>query len=152
MIAKEQLSPDSTLTVRRTFQAPRDKVFRAWTDAKALAVWFHPSDEYTTRVPELDLKVGGKYKLEMHHKGGNVNTVAGTYREIKPPEKIVFTWRWENDPTAHESLVTIEFLDLGPSTEILLTHVQLPNAEQRDKHAHGWNGCLEQLAGFVQVG
>jgi uncharacterized protein YndB with AHSA1/START domain len=149
-MAKEQLSPDTSLTVRRTFQAPRDRVFRAWTNARELARWFAPSTDYSTKVPELDLKVGGNYKVEMHHKGGNINVVAGTYREIKPPEKIVFTWRWEKDPAARESLVTVEFLDLGPSTEILLTHVQLPDAEQRDKHAHGWSGCLEQLARFVQ--
>jgi uncharacterized protein YndB with AHSA1/START domain len=150
-MAKEQLSPDTSLTVRRTFQAPRDRVFRAWTNAQELARWFAPSTDYSTKVPELDLKVGGKYKVEMHHKSGSVHMVEGTYREIKPPEKIVFTWRWENDPAARESLVTIEFLDLGPSTEILLTHVQLPDAEQRDKHAHGWNGCLDQLARFVQA-
>ena len=150
---KEQLSPDTALIVRRTFQAPREKVFRAWTNATELALWFHPSAEYITKVPELDLKVGGKYKVEMHHKDGNVHTVGGTYREIKPPEKVVFTWRWESDPAAaHESLVTVEFLDRGPSTEVLLTHVQLPSAEESQKHAHGWNGCLEQLTGYLQAG
>lgn len=151
-MAKEQLSPDTSLTVRRTFQAPRDRVFRAWTNAQELARWFAPSAEYSTKVPELDLKVGGKYKVEMHHKSGNVHTVEGTYREIKPPEKIAFTWRWESGPAAQESLVTIEFLDLGSSTEILLTHAQLPSAEEREKHTHGWNGCLEQLARFVEAG
>jgi len=151
-MAKEQLSPDTSLTVRRTFQAPRDRVFRAWTNAQELARWFAPSAEYSTKVPELDLKVGGKYKVEMHHKGGTVHTVGGTYREIKPPEKIVFTWGWESGTVTHESLVTIEFLDLGSATEILLTHVQLPSIEERQKHTHGWNGCLEQLARLVEAG
>jgi uncharacterized protein YndB with AHSA1/START domain len=150
-MAKEQLSPETTLKIRRLFQAPRERVFRAWTDATELARWFAPSAEYSTRVPELDLKVGGKYKVEMHHKGGNINTVVGTYREIVPPEKLVFTWRWENDPSAHESLVTIEFLDLGPATEVLLTHVQLPDAEQREKHLQGWNGCLTRLAEYIEA-
>jgi len=151
-MAKEQLSPETTLKVRRTFQAPRERVFRAWTDARELARWFAPSAEYSTQVPELDLKVGGKYKVEMHHKGGNVHTVSGTYREIRPPEKIVLTWGWEGAPGGSESLVTIEFLDLGPATEILLTHEQLPSAEERQKHEQGWNGCLTQLAGYVQAG
>jgi uncharacterized protein YndB with AHSA1/START domain len=92
-MAKEQLSPEMTLKLNRVFQAPRERVFRAWTDAKELARWFAPSADYTTRVPELDLRVGGTYKVEMHHKGGNVHTVLGTYREIRPPERIVFTWR-----------------------------------------------------------
>jgi uncharacterized protein YndB with AHSA1/START domain len=148
-MAKEQLSPETTLKVNRVFQAPRERVFRAWTDARELARWFAPSTEYTTKVSELDLKVGGKYKVEMHHKGGNVHTVSGTYREITPPEKIVFTWNWEDSPGAIESLVTLEFLDLGPSTEILLTHEHLPSGEERQKHEQGWNGCLAQLAGYI---
>jgi uncharacterized protein YndB with AHSA1/START domain len=150
-MAKEQLSTETTLRLRRIFQAPRERVFRAWTDPLELARWFAPSDEYSTLVPVLELKVGGKYCLEMHHKGGNIHRVSGTYREIKPPEKIVFTWLGEHDPNTDESLVTIEFRDLGPSTEILLTHEQLPNAEQREKHEHGWNGCINQLANYLNM-
>lgn len=150
-MAKEQLSPETTLKLRRTFQAPRERVFRAWTDPKELALWFAPTADYTTRVPELDLRVGGKYRVEMHHKGGNVNKVGGTYREIKPPEKIVFTWRWEHDATQTESLVTLEFFDLGAATEVMLTHVQLPGAEDRNKHEQGWIGCLARLGEYVQA-
>lgn len=150
-MAKEPPSPETTLKLRRTFQAPRERVFRAWTDPKELALWFAPAPDCTTRVPELDLKVGGRYKVEIHHKGGNVNKVGGTYREIKPPEKIVFTWCWEHDATQHESLVTIEFLDLGPATEVLLTHERLPNVEERNKHEQGWTGCLTQLAEYFQA-
>ena len=97
-MAKEQLSPETTLKLRRTFQAPRERVFRAWTDPIELGRWFAPSEEYSAIVPVLELQVGGKYCVEMHHKGGNIHRVSGTYREIKPPEKIAFTWLWEHDP------------------------------------------------------
>ena len=147
---KAQSAPETTLQIKRTFLAARDKVFRAWTDPTELARWFAPSADYSTVVPELDLRVGGAYRLEMHHKDGNVHRVSGTYREIKPPEKLAFTWRWEQEPNAQESLVTVEFHDRGDSTEIVLTHEQLPNSEQRDKHSQGWNGCLEQLSKFLQ--
>jgi len=149
-MAKEQVSTLPALQMKRTFQAPREKVFRAWTDAKELARWFAPSVDYSTVVPELDLRVGGKYKIEIHHKGGNVHKIMGAYREIAPPEKVVFTWRWEDGPDAHESLVTVVFRDLGPSTEILLTHELLPSAEERGKHEHGWTGCLEQFGKYIQ--
>jgi len=148
-MAKEQMTTLPALQMKRTFQAPRAKVFSAWTDARELARWFAPSPEYSTVVPELDLRVGGKYCLEMHHKGGNVHKLFGTYREIAPPEKVVFTWSWESGPSAIESVVTVEFRDLGPATEVCLTHELLPDAESRGKHEHGWTGCLEQLARFV---
>jgi uncharacterized protein YndB with AHSA1/START domain len=148
-MAKEQMSTLPALQMKRTFQAPRERVFRAWTNAKELALWFAPSAEYSTVVPELDLRVGGKYRLEMHHKGGNVHKLTGTYREIAPPEKVVFTWIWDSGPNAIESVVTLEFRDLGPATEVLLTHELLPDADSRGKHEHGWIGCLDQLAKFV---
>jgi uncharacterized protein YndB with AHSA1/START domain len=148
-MARTQTSPATTLTLTRTFAASRDRVFRAWTDAQELACWFAPSPDYRAVVPEFDFRVGCRYRLEIHHKGGNVHRLTGTYQEIKPPEKLVFTWRWEQDPNSRESLVTIEFRDLGEATELTLTHERLPNAEERDKHDHGWNGCLDQLAKYL---
>ena len=148
-MAKEQMTTLPALQMKRTFQAPREKVFRAWTDARELARWFAPSPDYSTVVPELDLRVGGRYVLEMHHKGGNVHKLTGTYREIAPPEKVVFTWSWESGPAALESVVTVEFRDLGSATEVCLTHELLPDAESRGKHEHGWTGCFEQFAKFV---
>jgi uncharacterized protein YndB with AHSA1/START domain len=144
-MAKTQTSPETTLQLKRTFAAPRDRVFRAWTDASILAQWFAPSPEYVAVVPEFEFRVGGRYRFEMHHKGGNVHRVYGTYREIDAPEKLAFTWHWESDQ-AQESVVTIEFRELGPSsTEMILTHENLPSTEERDKHSYGWNGCLDQL-------
>jgi uncharacterized protein YndB with AHSA1/START domain len=146
---QSQPQPDS-LQLRRTFAAPRDRVFRAWTDAKQFALWFHPSTDHTTIVSQLDLKVGGKYSLEMHHKGGNVHKLSWTYQEIKPPEKLVFTWRWATDPPGEESVVSLEFHDLGDATEILLNHGQFPSVESREQHNHGWMGCFEQLQGYLR--
>ncbi len=150
-MAKEQLSSETTLKLKRTFQAPRERVFRAWTNPVELGRWFAPSDEYHSVVPELNLRVGGTYRVEIHHQGGGIHRVSGTYREIKPPGKLAFTWLWEHDPLTHEMLVTIEFRDLGPSTEILLTHEHLPNAEQRDKHEDAWVGCINQLANYLNM-
>jgi uncharacterized protein YndB with AHSA1/START domain len=146
---QSQPQPDS-LQLRRTFAAPRDRVFRAWTDAKQFALWFHPSADHTTIVSQMDLKVGGAYSLEMHHKSGNVHKLSGTYQQIKPPEKLVFTWRWATDPPGQESVVSLEFHDLGNATEILLNHGQFPSVESREQHNHGWMGCFEQLQGYLR--
>jgi uncharacterized protein YndB with AHSA1/START domain len=124
-------------------------VFRAWTDAKEFALWFHPTPEHTTIITRLDVKVGGKYSLEMHHKGGDVHKLSGTYQQIKPPEKLSFTWRWADDPPGQETLVSLDFVDLGNATELVLAHGQFPDAETREKHNHGWNGCMEQLQNYL---
>ena len=148
-MATPQSQPQNALQLRRTFAAPRDRVFRAWTDAREFALWFHPTSDHTTIVSELNPRVGGKYSLEMHHKGGNVHRLSGTYQQIKPPEKLVFTWRWATDPPGQESLVSLEFLDLGNATEIVLSHGQFPSAEEREKHNQGWLGCFDQFQKYL---
>lgn len=148
-MATPQSQQETALQLKRTIAAPRDRVFRAWTDARQFAQWFAPTMDYKAIITELDLRVGGKYRLEMHHKGGNVHILHGTYRLVKPPEKLVFTWHWQKDEGAPDTLVTIEFLDLGTSTEVCLTHENFQNAEERNKHNEGWTGCLEELARLV---
>ena len=66
----------------------------------------------------------------------------GEYLEIKPPEKLVFTW---NSPAVQNTRVTVELKDLGDSTEIWLTHELLPTEEARKSHEGGWNGCMVKL-------
>jgi len=148
-MATPQSQPEHSLQLTRTFAAPRDRVFRAWTDAREFAQWFHPTAHYKTVISRLDLRVGGKYAIEMHHKGGNIHRINGAYEEVKPPEKLSFTWRLQQDETATESLVTVVFKDLGGSTEVSLTHKNLFNAESREKHNQGWIGCLTQLDAYL---
>jgi uncharacterized protein YndB with AHSA1/START domain len=135
----------NSLVVSRTVQASRERVFSAWTEAAELARWFAPSADFTV-VPTVDLRVGGDYRIEMQRNDGTSFTVFGTYREIVAPEKLTYTWQWEADPTASQTLVEIEFRSLGESTEVTLTHQFLPSEIERDKHSHGWDGCLNRLA------
>ena len=142
---------DATLRLNRTFAARRERVFKAWTDQEALRRWFAPSEEYTTRIFEMDLRPGGRYRLEMVSPAGESFRLQGTYRQVTPPEKLVYTWRWEHrtDPDARETLVTVEFRDRGESTEVVLTHELFPSLEEKDKHTKGWAGCLDRLEKFT---
>ena len=136
----------TTLQLRRTFAAPREKVFRAWTDPQELKKWFGP-EGYSTPIAEVDLRAGGKYRLGMMKlPQGEVLYVVGTYREIRPPEKLVYTWSWEAQPELGETLVTVEFRDLGRSTEVMLTHELFPNEKARQQHEKGWSSILDKLA------
>lgn len=142
-------SVDTTLRLSRIFRAPRHRVFRAWTDPEALKKWWGPQG-FTTPAAEVDLRVGGVYRLTMKPPAGDEYYLTGTYREVRPPARLVYTWNWERSGDARdamgETLVTVEFLDRGESTEVVLTHELFPNTERRDGHAHGWNGCFDKLA------
>jgi uncharacterized protein YndB with AHSA1/START domain len=140
-----------TLTLRRTYNAPREKVFQAWIDPQALKQWYAPSDAFKTPVAQTDPKVGGRYRIEMIDPEGKRHCVVGRYEEVKPPERLVFTWAWEQDEhgTGDDTVVTLEFRDLGGRTELILTHERFASEKAREMHEHGHGGCLERLARFL---
>jgi len=136
---------ETTLQFKRTLSATREKVFRAWTEPAEMKKWFAPSDEFSVPFAEVDLRVGGQYRIGMKPPEGNeVYIATGTYREVHPPDKLVFTWGWEG-PNWYETRVTIELRAVGNSTELVLTHELFPSVEERDKHNHGWMGCVGRL-------
>ena len=111
--------------------------------------WWGP-EGYATPTAEVDLRVGGRYRLGMRKlPDGEIFYLAGTYREVRHPEKLVYTWRWEAEPEMGETLVTVEFHDVGKETEVVLTHEYFPNQKVRDDHNKGWNSCLDRLAKAV---
>ena len=144
-MATPEVRPESSLRIERTLAAPPERVFKAWTQAEGLARWMAPTDDYTVVVTDLELKPGGRWRLEMRHKGGAVHPVGGVYRSVSPPSRLVFTWAWEDNPAAGESRVTVEFNAEGSGTRLVIVHDLLVNAESRDKHGEGWNGCLLRL-------
>jgi uncharacterized protein YndB with AHSA1/START domain len=148
-LSQTQTPSQITLQVKRTLAASRERVFRAWTDPTELAAWFAPSPDFKIVVPELDLRVGGMCRVEMHHKSGTVDRLSSIYREVDPPKKLAFTWRWEREATSRETLVTVEFHDFGKSTEIVLTHERFASQEEKEKHNQGWVGCFDELGKFL---
>jgi uncharacterized protein YndB with AHSA1/START domain len=136
----------ATLRLSRTFAASPERVFRAWTEPEALRRWLSPGTHETAGA-EVDLRVGGTYRVAMRRLADGVTKyVTGTYREIRAPERLAFTWRWEDEPSDGETLVTVELRDLGGATEMVLTHERFASEASRDGHAGGWAGCLDKLA------
>jgi uncharacterized protein YndB with AHSA1/START domain len=143
---------ETTLRLTRTLPAPPEEVFRAWTEREALKSWFAPSLEFETTIHELDVRPGGRYRVEMKSPEGQVHVVAGIYREVTPPRRLVYTWRWETPSSlgAADTRVTLDFHDRpGGGTELVLTHENFPGAPARDEHDKGWNGCLDRLGRYV---
>jgi uncharacterized protein YndB with AHSA1/START domain len=136
----------SALTLRRVIAGPRDEVFAAWTDPEALAVWFGGAVARTLDAA-VDPRPGGGYRLTMQS-GSQVATVAGTYVAVEPPDRLVFTWRWDRREIdgGRESQVTVEFRDRDGATEIVLTHEGIDTEGSWAFHTHGWTASLERLA------
>lgn len=148
-MGSQNTSVETTLQLKRTFQAPREKVFRAWTAPEELKKWWGP-EGYATPSVEVDLRVGGKYRFGMSKlPEGDVFYLAGTYREVSPPEKLVYTWCWEAEPELGETLVTVEFRARGDSTEVVLTQELFLTEKVRDDHVRGWSSSLDRLAKVV---
>jgi uncharacterized protein YndB with AHSA1/START domain len=150
---QSQAAAPERVRVTRTFQASRHRVFRAWTDPELLMRWFvEPDGEM--RVRELDLRVGGRYRLE-GRVGDKPWALEGEYLEVRPPEKLVYTWRWEDDPALGgpgDTVVTVEFRERGNQTELTVTQEGFTNAIAQKEHHNGWIGCLDRLGAIVENG
>ena len=138
--------PPSNLQVivERTFLAPRERVFRAWIDPSLMEKWFAPAPLKPVGI-EADVIVGGRYRIGMRQPDGTIQYAVGKYLEILPPERLVFTWAWQTDPSSVDSLVTVEFFEQGDSTRVVLRHEQLTTLSSQESHRRGWEGCLEHL-------
>ncbi len=130
------------VVVRRTIPASPEELFDAWTDAEGMRQWLLPATSKDVKAV-LDVRVGGRFTIDMID-GLKVFAHHGEYRIVDRPHKLVFTWNAEWIPGG--SLVTIEFLARGESTEIVLTHERLPDAQLRANHSEGWGSILDRLA------
>ena len=133
-----------SLALVRELDAAPAKVWRAITEPEMLKKWMAPDDAFKIPTAETDLRVGGRYRIVMISPDGETHDVSGAYREIVPNKKLVYTWAWKTTPE-RESVVTIELRATGSGTELTLKHEQFADAEARDRHQHGWIGCLGRL-------
>lgn len=132
---------ENTVVVKKFISAGRDEVFEAFTNADIMSKWFFPGEDMSAEVTN-NLELGGSYTLRMLAKNGDVYTHVGEYKEITPPEKLVFTW---NSDFVQNTVVTVTFAESDSGTEVTVSHDLLPNDEMRQDHRKGWMGCLGRL-------
>jgi uncharacterized protein YndB with AHSA1/START domain len=158
-MATPQAGPGLSLQVRRIFNAPRDRIFAAWTEREQLVKWMcRPTPGHKAEYLELDLRPGGRYRIKNITPNGDTLYIYGEYREIRPPEKLSFTWDCERPSadgksreTIGETLVSVEFFERGKETEVILTHTGFTNAEIRQRHENGWKGCFDALETALEI-
>ncbi len=138
------------LVIRRTFKAPRERVFAAFTRPELLRSWWGPPGSELGEVT-FDARTSGRYRIAMKSSGGEDFNVRGVISEFHAPERIAYTFRWEeDDPHAErDTRVSIDFLDRGDQTEIVLTQENFASEESRSNHDRGWNGAFDKLSAIV---
>jgi uncharacterized protein YndB with AHSA1/START domain len=135
---------DETLRIERTFQAPAQAVFDAWTNEEVMRRWFHGEHDWETPEAQVDLRLGGTVRVVMRdphkdteHGGG------GHYTEIDPPTRLAFTWTWDDD--TRQTLIELDFEETEGTTTVRLTHSSLRDEESVLSHRDGWTKCLDNL-------
>ncbi|MBL4800958.1 MAG: SRPBCC domain-containing protein [Emcibacter sp.] len=142
------------ITIKRLINAPRTKIFAAFSTAQALTKWYTPSTNISVEVLAFKFKVGEQYRFQYTMTNGSQPVLGGVYEIISPQKEIAFTWVWEA-PDVHADIptrVNIKFLEQNGSTELILTHEQLPSTEAGKRHADGWENTLDQLEREVEKG
>jgi uncharacterized protein YndB with AHSA1/START domain len=144
----------TTLRLERTFHAPREAVFDAWTNPEVLRRWWAAGTGWSTPVAEVDLRVGGRYRLSMRDPAASgAYTVVGEYLEVRRPERLAYTWTWEGEPAeqagSENTVVTVEFAERDGRTTVVVTHRGFATADVSGQHDHGWSACLDNLASLL---
>ena len=137
------------LVITRLINAPRERVFKAWTDPAALVHWWGPHG-FTTPVCELDVRPGGAFRIHMQSPEGEVYPILGAYREVVPPERLVYSDDWADGlRPSQQSHVTVLFADQGGKTLLtvrpLFGSVEERDAMQAQGLVEGWTEGLERL-------
>jgi uncharacterized protein YndB with AHSA1/START domain len=144
-----RLAEKPSLTLSRRYPVAPEKVWRAWTDAQAVRKWWGPGPGEPVSVAELDVRVGGRFRIVFGGPDGKAHECAGVYKEVVPNRKLVFTWSWPNSTPERVSVVTIEFKKIDEGTELVFKHEQLFDEKVRDDHKRGWSGSLDKLAAYL---
>lgn len=141
---KTQSTP--RLALERTYPQSPEQVWAAWTDPQALRQWFFPADVPGVAIPKFDVRPGGEYRIEFAAGAAmEAHVAVGTFREVVPGRRLVFTWDWQGQPPMG-SVVHVELEKAGNGTRLTLRHEGLPGQEAADLHRLGWNAILDRYA------
>jgi uncharacterized protein YndB with AHSA1/START domain len=147
-------SSDRELTITRTFDAPPEIVFKAWTEPPKAKHWMGPRG-FTAAHVGSDLQPAGIWRLCLRpDAGGKELWQGGTYREIRRPNRLSFTFAWEGEHglPGHPTIVTLDFNDHGDNKTRMTFHQgTFESVAERDSHRDGWNSAFDRLAEYLRA-
>jgi uncharacterized protein YndB with AHSA1/START domain len=141
---------NNTVTLHRVITAPVEKVFKAFTDADAMASWLPPYG-FVCKVHFMDIQIGGKYKMSFTNFGtGSSHSFGGEYLEIVPNELLKYTDVFDDPNLTGQMITTIIFRQVLCGTEIIATQEGIPNAIPLEMCYLGWQESLDKLKKLVE--
>jgi uncharacterized protein YndB with AHSA1/START domain len=133
------------LRIERTFDAPVEQVFAAWTSEEVLRRWLHGMPGWETPTAEVDLRVGGRVRIVMRDPSdGEEAGATGVYRVVDPPHRLVFDWVWDDQPEQPQ-LIELEFSERDGRTTVLMTNSSIPTHDRWESQQRGWTFCFDNL-------
>jgi uncharacterized protein YndB with AHSA1/START domain len=136
--------PAMVVRIERTFDASAEEVFDAWTSEEVMRRWFHAGPHVETPTAEVDLRVGGRVRVVMRQADGTDFWAEGEYTVIERPQRLAFTWTFEDDPS-NEQLIELEFSEEDGITTVLFVNSNISTDERRDAQQDGWQQCFDQI-------
>lgn len=139
------------LVVRRTINASPQRLFEAWTQPEQLQGWWGPKSARCAKV-ELDLRVGGSYRITHEFDDGRTVWIEGEFHVINPPHKLMYTWRVRPSPVdpSDPEMVTVRFEPKGDGAEVIVVHERIQGEPIKETHAQGWDDCLDGLVAWLK--
>lgn len=139
------------LTITRIFDASKELVFDCWTQSDHMENWLFPKD-FAVPFSESDIRTGGSYRSCLRAPDGTNHWVCGTYNEVRPHDRIVFTHAWQDEVgnADRETVVTITLKELNKGrTQLTLHQAFFFSEPSRDGHADGWEETLDNLERYL---
>jgi uncharacterized protein YndB with AHSA1/START domain len=134
------------LRIERTFDAPVERVFEAWTSEEVLRRWLYGVPGWETPTAEIDLRVGGRIRIVMRDPSDGTEAGAtGEYRVVEPPHRLVFTWVWDRDPD-NPQLIELDLTEGHGRTVVRMTNSAIPTDGRLRDQERGWHVCYDNLS------
>jgi uncharacterized protein YndB with AHSA1/START domain len=136
--------PALVVRIERTFDAPAEAVFDAWTSAEVMRRWFHCASDWETPEAEVDLRVGGTVRVVMRRPDGTEVGAGGEYTLIDRPRRLEMTWTFDDEPS-NRQVIELTFSESEGSTTVVMVNSGISTDERRDGQEGGWHGCFDEL-------
>ena len=143
------MASELTVHLERVLPVPRSLVFRMHVEPDLLTQWWGPKG-FSAPSIELDLRVGGGYRIAMQPPAGQGFLLSGEFRDVDPANRLAYTFRWEPPaPDDQETVVAFALRNLGESTALTIDQGAFATEERRALHEQGWTESLDRLQGLI---